>query len=134
MARHTPQHGALHVPLTCGCVCRCLSLAGGVDPPASVLVKCVEGGVPISPPKGSAFACQASYTVPVTSLSVPSGGSDAASVPSGGSDAAIIGGAVGGAVGGLLLLAVVTSAAWYYRRRAASGAASASAKDTPGVS
>ena len=123
MARHTPQHGALHVPLTRGCVCRCLSLAGGVDPPASVLVKCVEGGVPISPPKGSAFACQASYTVPVTSLSVPSGGSDAA----------IIGGAVGGAVGGLLLLAVVTSAAWYYRRRAASGAASASAKDTPGV-
>ena len=123
MAQHTPQHGTLHVPLTRGCVCRCLSLAGGVDPPASVLVKCVEGGVPISPPKGSAFACQASYTVPVTSLSVPSGGSDAA----------IIGGAVGGAVGGLLLLAVATFTAWYYRTRAASGAASASAKDKPGV-
>ena len=94
-----------------------------MDPPASVLVKCIEGGVPISPPKGSAFACQASYTVPVTSFSVPSGGSDAA----------LIGAAVGGAVGGLLLLAVVTAAVWYYRRRAALGAASASAKDTPGV-
>ena len=46
----------------------CLKLDGTTPKPAHVRVLCSQGGVPISPPKGSAYACDATYDVAVVDV------------------------------------------------------------------
>ena len=81
----------------------CLKLDGTTPKPAHVRVLCSQGGVPISPPKGSAYACDATYDVAV----VDTTSSD--------DNTAVIVGACAG--GGALLLTLVAGLLFRARRR-----------------
>ena len=95
----------------------CLKIDGTTPKPAHVRVLCSQGGVHISPPKGSAYACDATYDVAV----VDTTSSD--------DNTAVIVGACAG--GGALLLTLVAGLLFRARRRtrfpkAASSASAAS--------
>ena len=99
----------------------CLKLDGTTPKPAHVRVLCSQGGVPISPPKGSAYACNATYDVAVVDTTAAPTSSD--------DNTAVIVGACAG--GGALFLTLVAGLLFRARRRtrfpkAASSASAAS--------
>ena len=99
----------------------CLKLDGTTPKPAHVRVLCSQGGVPISPPKGSAYACDATYDVAVVDTTAAPTSSD--------DNTAVIAGACAG--GGALFLTLVAGLLFRARRRtrfpkAASSASAAS--------
>ena len=78
-----------------------------VPKPAHVRVLCSQGGVPISPPKGSAYACDATYDVAVVDTTAAPASSD--------DNTAVIVGACAG--GGALFLTLVAGLLFRARRR-----------------
>ena len=81
----------------------CLKLDGTTPKPAHVRVLCSQGGVPISPPKGSAYACDATYDVAVVDTTAAPTSSDV-----------IVGACAGG---GALFLTLVAGLLFRARRR-----------------
>ena len=90
----------------------CLKLDGTTPKPAHVRVLCSQGGVPISPPKGSAYACDATYDVAVVDATATPTSSDDKS--SDDNTAVIVGACAGG---GALFLTLVAGLLFRARRR-----------------
>ena len=89
----------------------CLKLDGDGPSPAHVRVLCTAGGVPVSPPKGAAYACDETYTVPIVGMgsspppSPPPPSPPLPSPPAAGNDnTGLIAGIAGGVGGAALLL------------------------------
>ena len=88
----------------------CLKLDGGGPSPAHVRVLCTAGGVPVSPPKGAAYACDETYIVPIVGMgsspppSLPPPSPPLPSPPAAGNVPTRLVAGVAGGVGGAALL------------------------------